>query len=267
MTPIARLRTIPSWQITLGAALLGLGFLIAAQLSSEGPRVRYTTQERTPLVETATALQRRQDDLKARILALRDQIQATEHAGEGSAALVRELNDALQDARIAAGLIPLTGTGIVVQLEDSSEPPAPGADESDYLVGAHDLRTIAEELWAAGAEAIAINGERITATTAIIDVGPSILANAAYLAGPYQITAIGPDELYPRLSASQRFADFIRSRASGFGIKVSVAEPEQVDMPAFAGTVTLRYARPQPSASAEPSPTASAAAGAIGGGG
>ena len=267
MTPIARLRTIPSWQITLGAALLGLGFLIAAQLASEGPRVRYTTQERTPLVETATQLQDRQDVLKARILELRDQIQATEHAGEGSAALVRELNDALQDARIAAGLIPLTGTGIVVQLEDSSEPPAPGADESDYLVGAHDLRTIAEELWAAGAEAIAINGERITATTAIIDVGPSILANAAYLAGPYQITAIGPDDLYPRLSASRRFADFIGARASGFGIKVSVAEPESVDMPAFAGTVTLRYARPEPSRSAEPSPTASAAAGEIGGGG
>ena len=64
MTLIARLRTIPSWQITLGAALLGLGFLIAAQLSSEGPRVRYTTQERTPLVETATELQHRQGQSK-----------------------------------------------------------------------------------------------------------------------------------------------------------------------------------------------------------
>jgi uncharacterized protein YlxW (UPF0749 family) len=255
VTPIARLRTIPSWQITLGAALLGLGFLIAAQLASEGPRVRYTTQERTPLVETATQLQKRQDELKARILELREQIQATEQAGEGSAVLVRDLNNALQDARIAAGLIPLTGSGIVVQLEDSSEPPAPGANESDYLVGAHDLRRIAEELWAAGAEAVAINGERITATTAIIDVGPSILANAAYLAGPYQLTAIGPDDLYARLSGSTGFVDFISSRASGFGIKVSVAEPESVDMPAFAGTVTLRYARPEPSRSAEPSPT------------
>ena len=54
--------SIPSWQVTLGAALLGLGFLIAAQLAAEGPRVRYTTQERSPLVETATQLQQRQDD-------------------------------------------------------------------------------------------------------------------------------------------------------------------------------------------------------------
>jgi uncharacterized protein YlxW (UPF0749 family) len=255
MTLVARLRTIPSWQVTLGLALLGLGFLIAAQLSSEGPRVRYTTQERSPLVETATQLQDRQEELKKRILELRGEIQAAEQAGQGSAALVKELNDSLLQARIAAGLIALEGSGIVLQLEDSTEPPAPGAEESDYLVGARDLRRIVDELWAAGAEAIAVNGERITATTAIIDVGPSILANAAYLAGPYQITAMGPDDLYARLSASPGFVDFIRARASGFGIKVSVAEPESVDMPAFAGTVTLRYARPVPTPTLVPSPT------------
>ena len=242
----ARLRSIPSWQVTLGAALLGLGFLIAAQLAAEGPRVRYTTQERSPLIETATQLQRRQDELKARILQLREQIQTTEHAGEGSAELVRELNDQLQDARIAAGLIPLTGTGIVLQLEDSSEPVAPGADAADYLVGARDLRSVVEELWAAGAEAIAVNGERITPTSAIIDVGPSVLVNAAYLAGPYQVTAMGADDLYDRLSASPGFVDLLRTRAQGFGIQVSIAEPDAVDIPAFAGTVTLRYARPEP---------------------
>ncbi len=242
----ARLRSIPSWQVTLGAALLGLGFLIAAQLAAEGPRVRYTTQERSPLVETATQLQQRQEELKARILELRSSIQATEQAGEGSAELVRQLNDELQDARIAAGLIPLAGTGIVLQLEDSMEPVGPGADQADYLVGARDVRSVVEELWAAGAEAIAVNGERITPTSAIIDVGPSILVNAAYLAGPYQVTAIGPDDLYPRLGASPGFVDLIRTRAQGFGIQVSVAEPESVDIPAFAGTVTLRYARPEP---------------------
>ena len=246
---VSRLRGIPSWQVTLGAALLGLGFLIAAQLASEGPRVRYTTQERSPLVETATQLQSRQEMLKTRILELRDQIRSAEQAGEGSAALVRGLNDSLQEARIAAGLIPLTGTGIVLQLEDSGEPPAPDANFSDYIVGANDLRRIVEELWSAGAEAISINGERITTSTAIIDVGPSVLANAAYLAGPYQISALGPEELYGRLVAAPSFQDFIRSRAEGFGIRVSIASPQVVDIPAFAGTVTLRYARPEPSGS------------------
>ncbi|MGP1673655.1 MAG: DUF881 domain-containing protein [Candidatus Limnocylindrales bacterium] len=254
MSLAGRLRTIPSWQVTLGVALLGLGFLIAAQLAAEGPRVRYTTQERSPLVETATQLQDRQDALKASILDVRGRIEEVERASQGSASLVGGLNDALREARIAAGLIPLTGSGLVLQLEDSQEPPAPDGNAADYLVVARDLRTIVEELWAAGAEAVAINGERITPTTAIIDIGSSVLVNAAYLAGPYQVSAIGPDDLYPRLGASPGFVDFIRARAQGFGIRVSVAEPEAVEVPAFAGTVTLRYARPDPSATPAASP-------------
>ena len=62
---MGRLRRIPSWQITLGVALLGLGFLIAAQAASEGPRVRYTTQERPPLLATASELQAKHYDLKS----------------------------------------------------------------------------------------------------------------------------------------------------------------------------------------------------------
>jgi len=255
VTVAARLRGIPSWQVTLGVALLGLGFLVAAQLASEGPRVRYTTQERSPLVETATDLQADQEALKAAILDLRTRIQAAEQAGQGSAALVKDLNDQLQSARIAAGLIPLTGSGIVLQIEDSQEPADPEGNMQDLLVGARDLRTIVEELWQAGAEAVAVNGERMTPTTAVIDIGPSILVNSAYLSGPYQVTAVGPDDLYARLSASPGFVDFIRARAEAWGLRVSIAEPESVDMPAFAGTVTLRYARPQASATtAAPAP-------------
>lgn len=254
MTVAERLRAIPSWQVTLGVALLGLGFLVAAQLAAEGPRVRYTTQERSPLVETASELQADQEALKASLLDLRTRIQAAEQAGEGSAAVVRGLSDELQAARIAAGLIPLTGSGIVLQIEDSLEPADPEGNTEDLLVGARDLRTIVEELWAAGAEAVAVNGERMTPTTAVIDIGPSILVNSAYLAGPYQVTAIGPDDLYARLSASPGFVDFIRARAEAWGLRVSIAEPESVDMPAFAGTVTLRYARPQPSPEAAVDP-------------
>ena len=182
MTTMARLRAIPSWQITLGVALLALGFLIAAQLASEGPRVRYTTQERTPLLQTADELQAEQDALKARILDLRAQIQAVEGQGAGAEDRVRQLNDRLEQARIAAGLIALTGSGLVLQLEDSRAPVPPDGRESDYLVGSRDIRAVVEELWGAGAEAIAVNGERITPTSAIIDVGTSLLVNSAYLA-------------------------------------------------------------------------------------
>lgn len=259
MTAFRRIRALPSWQVTLGVALLVLGFLIAAQLAAEGPRVRYTTQERTPLVQTAKDLQTEQDGLKARILELRAKIQTVETQGQGSAATVKDLNTQLQQARIAAGLIPLTGSGIVIQLDDSKEPVPPGGSQADYLVGSRDIRVVVEELWNAGAEAISVNGERLTTSTAIIDVGSSVLVNSAYLTPPYQVSALGAPDLYQKLSASPAFVDFVRARGAGYGIQISVAEPQSVDIPAFVGTVTLRYSRPVESAS--PGPSAGESAG------
>ena len=259
MTTIgARIRAIPSWQVTLGLALLALGFLIAAQLAAEGPRVRYTTQERSPLVETALALQAQQTDLKARIVDLRKQIQLIEQQGAGSAAVVKDLNTRLDEARNAAGLIRLNGTGIVIKLEDSTEPVPPGGHDADYLAGARDLRTVVALLWQSGAEAIAINGERLTSSSAIIDIGGSVLVNAAYIAGPYQVAAIGPTDLFARLSATPGWEEFVRTRRGSFGIGISWAEPQVVDMPAFAGSVTLSESRSVPSPTPLPSATSPA---------
>jgi uncharacterized protein YlxW (UPF0749 family) len=259
---VSRLRRVPSWQVTLGVALLALGFLIAAQLAAEGPRVRYSSEERTPLIDTTLKLQSQQDALKDQIVALRNSIQTIEQDSAGSQAAIRALNDRLEESRIAAGLIRLTGTGIVLKVEDSTEPVPPNGNEADYLVGAADLRALVDQLWLAGAEAVAVGDERITTSSAIIDIGGSVLVNAAYLAGPYQITAIGPPDLFARLSAAPGFQEFVRTRRGSFGIGISWAEPGTVDVPAFAGSVTLRESRPvaTPAPFVTPEPTAAGSA-------
>jgi uncharacterized protein YlxW (UPF0749 family) len=229
-----------------------LGFLVAAQLASEGPRIRYYSQERTPLVETALDLQSQQEALKRQILELRAAIQQLEAAGEGGAAVTQDLNDALERARIAAGLVAMTGPGIVIQLADSTVAAPPDGSNRDYLVSGSDVLVVVEELWLAGAEGVAVNGERVTVATAIVDIGGSILVNSAYVAAPYQVSAIGPPDLLDRLTRSVGFVDLIRARAEMFGIGVSYVVPETVDLPAYAGSVNLRYGRAQPS----PLPTA-----------
>lgn len=240
MTPVmTRLRGIPSWQITLTAALLVLGFLIAAQLSAEGPLIRYTSQERTPLVETVLGLQQQQQALKARIFELRSQIGTLEAQLPGSAAQEKDLNASLEKARIAGGLVQLTGPGIAFRLEDADGAGTNGHTEG--LVTARDVRTIVQELWLAGAEAISVNGERIVSTTAILDIGNSILANSAYLAPPYEIRAIGPSDLYDRLTGSASFVGFVQTRIDPSGLHLAFAESPTITVPAFAGTVTGRY--------------------------
>ena len=245
---------MPTWQVTLGLALLALGFLIAAQARSEAPRVRYTTQERAPLVETAVTLTAQQDALQAGILDLRERIRSAEAGSQGSSALTKALTAELDAARLASGLIPVTGPGLVIQLRDSRDPGPADGDTSDYRVRADDLRAIADELWLAGADAVAVNGERLTATSGFIDIGESILVNSAYLVPPYQVVAIGPEDLYDRLTRSARFADWVRTRVQGFGLEVRYAELPDAQVPAYAGSVRLRYARRVPSPTPRPSP-------------
>lgn len=252
--PVGRRMGIATWQITLTIALLFLGFLIAAQLQSQTPRTSYTSQERGPLVQTAVGLQAQQDALKQQLLDIRSRIQALEGSSQGSAASVKAINSALQDARMAAGLIAIHGSGLVIQLEDSTKTIPPGANETDYRVSAADVRTIVRELWLAGAEAVAVNGERVTVSTAILDIGGSVLVNSAYLAPPYQVSAIGAADLYDTMTAAPSFVQFVQARADAFGIQVSFARPSDVALPAFAGSLNLKYARPAPPLPPSPSP-------------
>jgi len=249
----SRIRAIPTWQLALFGALIALGFLITAQVRSEAPRVRYTTQERAPLVESVVALQAQQEALKDRILELRAKVTAAEQGAAGSGAIVTDLNAALRAARVAAGLVALEGPGIYLQLDDSQAPVPVGESPADYRVGARDLRLVVGELWLAGAEAISVNGERLVPTTAFVDIGGTLLVNSAYLAPPYQVAAIGPSDLYDVLVSSPGFIEIVQARADRFGIRISFAEPDRVTVPAYAGTISLRYARPPaPGPTAEP---------------
>jgi uncharacterized protein YlxW (UPF0749 family) len=244
------MRSIPTWQITLFVALVALGFLIAAQLRSETPRVRYTSQERAPLIETAVGLQAQQKAFQAQILDLRGRITDAETGTQGSDAIVKQLNDALFQARLSAGLTALEGSGLVVQLEDAPQV-SQAAGGADLLVTGRDVRTVVEELWLAGAEAVAVNDERVVPTTSIIDIGGSLLVNSAYLAPPYQVKAVGPADLYAQLAVSASWVDFVASRSGQNGIRLAIAEPAELVVPAYAGSVTIRYA--QPPASSAPS--------------
>jgi uncharacterized protein YlxW (UPF0749 family) len=71
--------------------------------------------------------------------------------------------------------------------------------------------------------------------------------NSAYLAPPYEVRAVGPADLYDRLRGSVAFVDFVQGRIDRSGISLTVAVRDSIDLPAYAGTINLRYAAAAPS--------------------
>ena len=95
----------------------------------------------------------------------------------------------------------------------------PGENPSNYIVLVDDLRDIVTALWASGAEAISINGERLVATSSIYGVGASVLVNTAFLSPPFRIEAIGADGLLDRFQAHPAFLGRVAQRIDFFGLE------------------------------------------------
>ena len=85
----------------------------------------------------------------------------------------------------------MQGPGIVIEIRDSMRSLPAGADPNDVLVHYTDLQSVVNELWAAGAEAVAVNGERFTVRSSIRCIGTTVLVSGRLMAPPFRIQAIG----------------------------------------------------------------------------
>lgn len=141
--------------------------------------------------------------------------------------------------RVASAQAAVTGEGVTITLDDS------GASTANERLRDFDLQVVTNALWAAGAEAIDINGQRLSSTSAIRSAGSAILVNLTPLAPPYTVSAIGnPIDLQVEFARSSA-APHIATLRDTFGIRVSIQSVEQLDLMAARET-TLRYAEPVP---------------------
>ena len=151
---------------------------------------------------------------------------------DGSKAMAQEL----KNAQTLAGLTDVEGEGVIVVLKDSAEP---GTSSANYIIHDRDLRDIVNELVASGAEAISINGERVSPKSAIRCVGPTITINNRYFASPFTIKAIGdPKTLEAGLNIRDGVVDVMRA----FKISVTITKSNKVQIPKYNGTITFKYA-------------------------
>ena len=212
-------------------ALVGLvtGTAAAAVRGDDGGERAGLVREVQRRTAQSDALARQEEALRADVAARRDAALAGGDGGE--AALLRQLE-------LASATVAVTGPGVVVTLDDR-----PAGDEADPAlprggqVGTgrvldRDLQQAVNGLWAAGAEAISVDDQRLTARTAIRSAGEAILVDYRPLSPPYVVRAVGdPDRLEPAFvdgAAGRQLAAY----TSLYGLRLQVTSSADLTLPA-----------------------------------
>ncbi|NPV71624.1 MAG: DUF881 domain-containing protein [Firmicutes bacterium] len=178
------------------------------------------------------------DELQKEVAALRTRVGELAEGRNVIASLTAEL----QAAQMLAGILPVQGPGIVVTMNDSKRPSKPNEDPNAYIIHDDDILSVVNEVFAAGAEAVSINGQRVIATTEVRCTGPTISINGVRVAPPIVIHAIGDAQT---LEAGLKTRGGIIDNLGLWGIEVTVRQLQTVEIPAYAGSTSFKYAQPK----------------------
>jgi len=249
-SPKARRRTTA----ILAAGLLLLGFVLATAYRATLRQAPDSERVRQALVQDvrdgsalSDSLQRRAQQLSGQLSRQRDAALTASRDGDRAAAEVRRLEEAAAQRAVH-------GPGVAVVVGDAS-----GTDQVDPNTGQRvpvsvddngriqdrDLQSLVNALWAAGAEAVSVGGQRLAPTTTIRGAGEAILVDLRPVQSPYTLAAVGdPATLLPRFADSEAARRF-QSYTGLYGIQFTVRAAKDVRLPA-ATDPDLRYASPVP---------------------
>lgn len=226
------------WQVTALCVILGM--LTALSLKTQRLAIETNEPTRPAALRAAyrilktqnVELEREISDYKVRLERMVKRPQS------------KDFQRLFDDTKMIAGTVAVHGQGIVVVLHDSPKrnPSETRQDVvNDYIVHDRDIREIANELFAAGAEAISVNGQRLMASSSIRCVGPVVLVNSTQIAGPqFIIKAIGkPETLEGALKLPMGVADglFLLDM-------IEVTREPDIVVPAYTGSTRFNFAQP-----------------------
>ncbi|TCS80866.1 DUF881 domain-containing protein [Pectinatus cerevisiiphilus] len=213
-------------RISIILACFVLGFMMAIQFHSTQNSFKYSTQYQ------------RTEELSQRLLATEKERDALKKQTEK---MSQDKNAGLIDAQlIEAGATEVTGPGIVVTVEDSSKKTAANENANLYIIHDEDMLRIVNELRAAGAEAISINGQRVVATTEIRCAGPTVSVNNERSAPPFVIQAIGEADT---MENAMKMRGGVMDTLSVWGIKVNIDKKTQMTLPSYNRGSDFKYAK------------------------
>ncbi len=240
--------------------LIGVSVLLTVAAVHERDRAAAVAAEHRGLVTEVEKRLAGVDRLAAQVGVVRTQVSAQRSALLLSSSAGAKLSARLATLDAVTGVAPLHGPGLVLTITDApgvdaTAPLGPrtstGASSSGRVID-QDLQIAANGLWQAGAEAIAVNGVRLTALSSIRSAGGAILVDYRPISPPYRFVAIADPGLALAAYQNSTAAGYFALLAASYGIGSRLITSRQVSVP---GTVdlTLRYASPAPTPS--PAPT------------
>lgn len=225
------------------------GFLFAVGAQALRPRPTAAASVKSELVSRIESVQTEGQQQESRITSLRKEV------GDLDALALRQagaddLTETIRDLEIAAGVVSLTGPGLTVTLDDapSAGPdPNPGDRPSSGFdsgrVASSDLQIVVNGLWGVGAEAIAINGHRLTSTAAIRFAGQAIIVNFRPITPPYVITVLGDAARMQQLFEPSFAGAYLAQLHDQFGISSDLSASDHLTVPGDSDT-RLTAAKP-----------------------
>ena len=231
--------------LMLPALLFGL--LVTLQWRTQQERSELTVRYNAPLLDAANSLQNEQNTLKAQLADLRAQLDEIQRGSATQSTASRDLQSRIEDLRLASGLTERGGDGVVVTLDDArTTTPVQAANVEKSICHSTDLTDIVNTAWRGGAEAIAINEERIVGSSSVYCVGSTIMVNGTLMSPPFSVVIIGPqNELLAAYDDPNELRD-IKQRRDVYGLGFRVTRATTLKVPAFAGALNIRYAVPAP---------------------
>ena len=225
------------------AALVALGVFGLLVATAAVQTARNSGEQSTGRASLGSQIKERSAELDTRrthVARLRQEIDSLQSVFLETTSQGRALSGRLDRLSVLTGAVPVTGRGVKVVVDD-----APDASSDTQRVLDQDIQKLVNALWASGAEAISINGQRLTNLSAIRSAGSAITVNFVSLARPYTVLAIGnPDTMPARFVETEHGRDWLDLHAVN-GLEFTMTSEENLRLPAAPPRrITLHHATP-----------------------
>lgn len=230
---------------------LAAGLILAALVVTVGAAEARVSapelaKERQELISRIDEGDRRTDALQGNVDRLRRDVEEKQRK-----ALEKHGGEEAETVGLLSGALPVHGPGVKLLVDDAKDTrdsdtggPRQGSGFSDNgRVRDRDLQRVVNGLWESGAEAVSVNGQRLTALSAIRAAGDAILVDNKPLVPPYTLLALGPGQKLSSTFQDSADGQYLQVLQENYGVRSSLSTQDDVRLPA-APSLIVRTAEP-----------------------